>query len=188
MTWTSTADGVLVWTDETFCSDWPDAGRSCPCFRAACIYSSPLEVKNTNLRSANSGTVVLLWPPAEPPALLEAAKRDICVTDLFAVNDWAIAAAALLLKEKLNFWETLLFVSCKTFQEKIDTIHICMLSTTPIPKSWVTVWNIIKNRLQSSANKLFRSFVAFVPTCLKHVAGIKIRIHVYLQKSIKLIR
>lgn len=32
VTWTSTADGVLVRIDETFCSDWPDAGRSCPFF------------------------------------------------------------------------------------------------------------------------------------------------------------
>lgn len=30
-------DGVLVRTHETFCSDWPAAGRSCPFFRAACI-------------------------------------------------------------------------------------------------------------------------------------------------------
>lgn len=29
-TWTSTADGVLMRTDETFCSDWPAAGRGCP--------------------------------------------------------------------------------------------------------------------------------------------------------------
>ena len=31
-------------------------------------------------------------------------------------------------------------------------------------------------------------FVASVPTCLKHVTGIKFRISTYLQKSIKLVR
>lgn len=104
-------------------------------FRAACIYSSPhSRWENTNLRSANSGTVVLLWPPAEPPALLEAAKRDICVTDLFAVNDWAITAAGLLLKEIAQLLKMLLFISCKEFKGKIDTSHICTVCINPDSK------------------------------------------------------
>lgn len=171
---------VPVWTDETFCSDWPDAGRSCPFFRAACIFSCPhSRWENSNLRSANSGTVVLLWPPAEPPALLEAAKRDTCVTDLFAVNDWAMTAAGLLLKEIAQLLKMLLFISRKKFKGKIDTSHICTVCTSLIPKGWVTVWNKTRNRLKSYANKLFRSFVAFVLTCLKHVIGIKFRISTY---------
>lgn len=92
VTWTSTADGVLVRTDETFCSDWPDAGRSCPFFlffffqRAACIYFFPVEAENTNARSVNSGTVALLWPPAEP-GRLEAAQHDVGLAVRLDVSD-----------------------------------------------------------------------------------------------------
>lgn len=56
-----------------------------------------LEVENTNFRSVNSGTVVLLWPPAEPPALLEATQRDISTAAPLAVGYCATAAVALLL-------------------------------------------------------------------------------------------
>lgn len=147
---------VPVWTDETFCSDWPDAGRSCPFFQSGLHLFFPLlRWENTNLGSANSGTVVLLWPPAEPPALLEAAKRDICVTDLFAVNDWAITAAGLLLKGIAQLLKMLLFISGKKFKGKIDTNHICTVCTTLIPKGCCYC---VKQRIETDCNHLQTNF------------------------------
>lgn len=95
LTWTSTADGVLVRTDETFCSDWSWKKLPfSPQWHAS--INLPHGGKHHNFRSVDSGTCVLLWPPAEP--LLEAAQHDICVS----VSDWAATAAADLFKEKFN--------------------------------------------------------------------------------------
>lgn len=129
MTWTSTADGVLVRTDETFCSNWPDAGRSCPLSgRLASIPPHPhlhhtLEEENTNFRSVNSGTVVLLGPPAKPPALLEAAQRDIGVTVPLTVTDWATAAADLL---KSSASEEYSFLSCQELKWKAPKWNLAL--------------------------------------------------------------
>lgn len=56
--WASTADGVLVRTDGTFCSDWPDAGRSCSFLRAACIPLPPAEVGG-KIKTSDQLTVAL---------------------------------------------------------------------------------------------------------------------------------
>lgn len=110
LTWTSTADGVLVRTDETFCSDWPDAGRSCPFFFffflkewLASIFF-PVEAENTNLRSVNSGTVALLWPPAEPPARLEAAQHDVGLVVLLGVSDRGDSCCGFNKKEQFDIF------------------------------------------------------------------------------------
>ncbi len=58
---------------------------------------------------------------------------------------------------------------------------------SPVTSEPVHLWNF-PNRWFWSGPQLSRSFAAPVPTCLKHVVGLKFRISMYLQNSIKLMR
>ena len=57
---------------------------------------------------------------------------------------------------------------------------------SPVTNEPVYLWNV-PNRSFWSVRQLSQSFVAPVPTFLERVAGIKFRMSVYLQKTIKLI-
>lgn len=117
-TWTSTADGVLVRTDETFCSDSPDAGRSCPFSGrlASIFFFLPSRWKT---QTSDQFTVAL--SSYSDHQLFEATRRDIIAAALLAVGDWSTAAACLF-KKKLDIWGNVLCsLSCRVLHTHTHT-------------------------------------------------------------------